>query len=181
MSKSSSQPTLQEQPGDIGVRDTNSRASSQVARVRERLAGYIAQRDLYRERCGDAGKVLVITELHPISFNARNSFLQAGDQGTIIGTSTDNRPTVKAEVNGQFKDIPNPRQGESQYRVEFAALVDNWHFTQTGKIRSLVEFVYVDEPMAYLISEQPDGQVPTPLDDQITNLEAMLHAFEQRD
>ena len=35
--------------------------------------------------------------------------------------------------------------------------------------------------MAYLISEQPDGQVPTPLDDQITNLEAMLHAFEQRD
>jgi len=171
-------PTVAEQPGDIGTVDTNGKISSQVDRIRADLEMLTGQRTFFLSRCGDMGKVLIIGDLHPVSFNGRNSYLEAGDQGAIIGTDTDDRATVKVFVNGQYKDGANPRKGHAQYRVQFNTHVDMYHYNQTGQRRALVEYVYVDDAETYTVN---GSQQATPFDDDITNLEAMLYAFEMRD
>jgi len=171
-------PVVAEQPGDVGTRDTNGRVSSQVDRVRHDLEMLTEQRAFFLSRCGDMGKVLIIGDLHPISFNSRNSYLEAGDQGAVIGTDTDDRATVKIFLGGQYKDGANPRKGDAQYRVQFSTHVDMYHYNQTGKRRSLVEYVYVDDASTYTVN---GSQQATPFDDDITDLEATLYAFEMRD
>ena len=53
-----------------------------------------------------------------------------------------------------------------------------YHYNQTGKRRSLVEYVYVDDASTYTVN---GSQQATPFDDDITDLEATLYAFEMRD